>query len=166
MLIAVLSDSHSNYANIELAVDRLRGTGVEHVFHCGDIDDPRAVAMFEDFPTSFVFGNVDSDWNALNDAIERSGNRCFGRLCQVELAGRKIAMLHGDDSRALREAQQSGRHDFVFYGHTHVAEQRRVGPTLVVNPGALHRARTKTLALIDLTTMNCEFVAVAQSPGR
>jgi hypothetical protein len=162
MLIAVLSDSHSDFKNIELALARLRGSGVEHVFHCGDIDGPVAAAMFAEFPTSFVFGNVDSDLDAIRRAIEESGNRCFGRLCEVELAGCKIAMQHGDDARGLRSIEQSGRCDFLFYGHTHVAEQHRTGPTLVVNPGALHRARTKSLAFIDLGTKSCEIVPLVQ----
>jgi putative phosphoesterase len=161
MLIAVLSDSHSNLANIELALARLRGSGVEHVFHCGDIDGPEAATMFGEFPTSFVFGNVDLALDTIREAIEKSGNRCFGRLCETELAGCRIAMQHGDDARSLRSLEQSGRYDFLFYGHTHVAEQHYTGPTLVVNPGALHRARIKSLALIDLSTKSCAIVPLA-----
>ena len=161
MLIAVLSDSHSDYANIELALERLRGSGVEHVLHCGDIADSMAVEMFSEFPTSFVFGNVDSDLAGLRRAMERSGNRCCGKVGEVELAGRKIAFTHGDDHRTLRSLEQSGLHDMVCYGHTHVAEQHQVGATLVLNPGALHRARTKTIAIVDLSTMRAETVAIA-----
>jgi putative phosphoesterase len=166
MLIAVLSDSHSDFKNIELALARLRGSGVEHVFHCGDIDRPAAASMFADLPTTFVFGNVDSDFEGICQAIEQSGNRCCGRLCDVEVAGRKIAMQHGDDARSLRSLELSGRYDFLFYGHTHVAEQHSTGPTLVVNPGALHRARTKSLALIDLGAKSCEIVPLAATGSR
>ena len=117
--------------------------------------------MFEEFPTSFVFGNVDSDLAAIRQAIEKSGNRCCGRLCEVELEGRRIGMQHGDDARSLRSLEQSGHYDLLFYGHTHLAEQHSTGPTLVVNPGALHRARTKSLALIDLSTKSCAIVPLA-----
>ena len=165
MLIAVLSDSHSDFKNIDLALARLRGSGVAHVFHCGDIDGPEAAGMFGEFPTSFVFGNVDADLDAIRRAIEQSGNRCFGRLCEVELGGCRIAMQHGDDARSLRSLEQSGRYDFLFYGHTHVAEQHSTGPTLVVNPGALHRARTKSLTFIDLNTKLCEIVPLV-APDR
>ena len=161
MLIAVLSDSHSDFKNIDLALARLRGSGVAQVFHCGDIDSPAAARMFEELPTSFVFGNVDSELDEIRRAIEQSGNRCFGRVCEMELSGRRIAMQHGDDARSLRSLEQSARYDFLFYGHTHVAEQHVTGQTLVVNPGALHRARTKSIALIDLSTKSCEIVPVA-----
>jgi putative phosphoesterase len=120
--------------------------------------------MFRGFATSFVFGNVDSDLDAIRRTIEQSGNRCYGRLCEVELAGRRIAMQHGDDARSLRSLEQSGRYDLLFYGHTHVAEQHSTGPTLVVNPGALHRSRTKSLALIDLSTKACAIVPIT-APG-
>ena len=166
MLIAVLSDSHSDFKTIELALARLRGSGVEHVFHCGDIDGPEAAAMFGEFPTSFVVGNVDSDLDAIRRAIEESGNRCYGRLCEVEFRGRRIAMQHGDDARSLRSLEQSGKFDLLSYGHTHVAEQHCVGSTLVVNPGALHRARTKSIALIDLSTKSCAIVPLTAPVSR
>ena len=43
-----------------------------------------------------------------------------------------------------------GAFDFLFYGHTHVAEEHRTGPTRVINPGALHRARVKSVLVLDL----------------
>src|SRR5262249_5878147 len=115
MLIAVLSDSHSNYANIDRALDQLRGSGIERMLHCGDIADPAAAALFAEFPTSFVLGNVDSDPRGLREAIESSGNQYCGRFGELELDGRRIAMLHGDNSRALRDAEQSGQYDLVVY---------------------------------------------------
>src|SRR2546426_11488722 len=120
MLIAVVSDSHSNYANIEMALERLRLSDVQHVFHCGDIADAQAAQMFCELPLSFVFGNVDSDLRGIEQAIKRSHNRCYGRQGECELAGRKIAFLHGDDRRARDMFEQSSRCDLLLYGHTHV----------------------------------------------
>jgi predicted phosphodiesterase len=72
----------------------------------------------------------------------------------------RIAFLHGDDSRLLYDLEHSGDYDFVFHGHTHVAAERQTGPTRVVNPGALHRANPKTLAVLDLATRKIERVVV------
>ena len=163
MLIAVLADSHSNYANIDQALERLRGSGIDQLFHCGDITDSQAAEMFCEFPTSFVFGNGDYDEEELRAAIERTGSRCYGLFGEVECAGRRIAFLHGHQHRALRDAEGCGRYDLVFYGHSHVAKEHRTGQTLVINPGALHRTRTKSIALIDLETMQRELVLL---PGR
>jgi putative phosphoesterase len=161
MLIAVVSDSHSNYPAIESACELLRARPVEHVFHCGDISDVRAAEMLAGFPTSFVFGNGEVDEQGLCAAIERRGNRCYGEFGELTLAGRTIAFLHGHRRHPFRDAEQSGRYDFLFYGHSHVAEQHHTGPTLVVNPGALYRARTKSIALVDLESLRCEIVPLA-----
>jgi predicted phosphodiesterase len=50
--------------------------------------------------------------------------------------------------------------DYVFHGHTHVAEERKSGRTRVINPGALHRARPKTFAILDLASGALESVEV------
>ena len=77
------------------------------------------------------------------------------------LEGKKIAFLHGDDQRLLHDVEHSGHFDYLFYGHTHQAAERRTGPTRVINPGALHRARPKTMVLLDLATGALESVMVA-----
>jgi len=46
--------------------------------------------------------------------------------------------------------ENSGQYDYLFYGHSHVASEHRTGPTRIINPGALHRARPKTFAVLDL----------------
>ena len=84
----------------------------------------------------------------------------FGNL---ELEERKIAWIHGDDKRLLEDIENSGHFDFLFYGHSHHAEQHRTGPTLVVNPGALHRARPKTFVVLDLESGELESVTVELS---
>jgi predicted phosphodiesterase len=48
----------------------------------------------------------------------------------------------------------------VCYGHTHKAEFHRVGKTLVLNPGALHRATPHSLAVVDLDTLDVVIVPV------
>jgi predicted phosphodiesterase len=71
-----------------------------------------------------------------------------------------MAWLHGDDSGLFRDVENSGYFDYLFYGHTHVAERRRSGPTLIVNPGALHRARLKTFVLLNLDDGELQSIAI------
>ena len=165
MLIAVISDSHSRYDRIAWAVQRLREVEPAHVFHCGDIVDLRAAEMFHSLPMSFVFGNGDHDKQQLQQAIERSGNRSCGWFGETTLAGKKIGFTHGHRPALLRQAEQSGDYDFLFYGHSHRAEQRRSGKTLLLNPGALHRVRTKSFALVELESGNWETVLVPEQPS-
>lgn len=158
MQIAIVSDSHSNLRNIERAVEILRSLSITTVLHCGDIADPVAVRAFEGFEASFVFGNVDYDREPLREAMRDIGATCYETFGEIELAGRRIAFLHGDDARRLRAEEASGRHDLLCYGHSHHAETHTTGNTLVVNPGALHRARQHTFALYDPDDHRVEIV--------
>ena len=63
------------------------------------------------------------------------------------------AFLHGDDQRLLSRTIQSGQWDLVLHGHTHVAAQYRQGSTLVVNPGAIQRTGSPSVAVIDLPSL-------------
>jgi putative phosphoesterase len=160
MQLGIVSDTHSRYRTVVRALELLRQRGVEWVLHCGDIDDAATVRLFEGFTTHFVFGNCDHDRDELRQAMAASGavfHESFGHL---ELEGRKIAWLHGDDARLMRDVERSGHYDFLFYGHSHHAEQHRSGNTLIVNPGALHRARVKTFVVLDLVGGELESVAV------
>jgi putative phosphoesterase len=158
MQIAILSDSHSNLRNIQRAIDMFRDRAVTTVLHCGDIADPNAVLAFEGFEAYFVFGNVDYDRRPLREAIGELGATCCETFGELELAGRRIALLHGDDKRRLLAEEASGRHDLLCYGHTHQAEWHTTGNTLVLNPGALHRARPHTFALYDTDAHRVEIL--------
>jgi len=56
----------------------------------------------------------------------------------------------------------SDRWDAVLYGHTHRIDLRRVGQTLVLNPGEVYGALTgrSTFAVLDLDRMEAEVVEV------
>ena len=78
----------------------------------------------------------------------------------MELAGRKIAFLHGHEKGRIREVENSGYFDYLFYGHTHVAKEHLTGPTRVINPGALHRANPKTFIIVDLVNGEIESINI------
>jgi putative phosphoesterase len=160
MQIAVLSDTHSRYATVEKALALLQGRNVNVVLHCGDIEDSETVWLFQGFTAHFVFGNCDTERHAIRQAVHGIGETVYDGYGYLELEGVKIAFTHGDDRRLLDELEASGAFDFLFYGHTHRAEEHRAGPTRVVNPGALHRANPKTFVILDLATRALESVAV------
>src|SRR5213082_1715167 len=160
MQIAVISDTHSRYQTVERVLDILQGRNINFVVHCGDVEDADTVWLLHGFTAHFVYGNCDTERVALQQAVYGIGgelHRPFGRL---ELEGVKIAFLHGDDKRLMREVEESGAFDFLFYGHTHKAAEHRTGPTRVINPGALHRANPKTFVLLDLPGGELETVVV------
>jgi hypothetical protein len=160
MLIGIVSDTHGHVAYTRPAVRMLESCDVEQVIHCGDIGSTEIVGLFERWPTHFVFGNVDSRTAQLRAAIRAAGKACHERFGELELDGRRIAFLHGDDERRLRETVASGTYDLVCYGHTHEAEHHRSGKTTVLNPGALYRAQPHSLALVRLPQLEVTHVAL------
>jgi putative phosphoesterase len=157
--IAILSDTHSRQGTVQKALALLQGRGVDLILHCGDIEDADTVALFPP-GTHFVLGNCDTDQAELREAVTARGSTLHEPFGALELPGVNVAFLHGDDARLLRDLEASGHFDYIFHGHTHVAGQRCVGKTRIINPGALHRARPKTFAILDLPAGTLESVVV------
>jgi putative phosphoesterase len=158
--IGVVSDTHGHTVYARQAVRMLESLDVQLILHCGDIGSDEIVELFAPWPTHFVFGNTDHDRQQLRTAIEAAGQTCHDRFGALEVGGRQIAFLHGDDTRALIDARNSGQYDLVCYGHTHQAEQHRQGPTLVLNPGALYRANPHSFAVVTLPELEATVINV------
>lgn len=158
--IGIVSDTHGHLVNARKAVEMLAALEVEAVLHCGDIGSPEIVGLFGRWPSYFVLGNVDDGVQPFEEAVVGPNQVILGRFGQLIVAGRKVAMAHGDDAKALRQAVTSGEYDLVCTGHTHVAKQHHQGSTLVLNPGALCRANPYTLAIVDLQKLEATHVRV------
>jgi putative phosphoesterase len=150
MRLGIVSDSHGHVELTRPAIRMLEALEVERVLHCGDIGSAAVVELFAPWPTDFVFGNCDGNRAELAAAIEAAGQTCHGEFGALEIAGRRIALLHSHDGARFREAVHGGAYDLVCYGHTHVATIDRHGSTLALNPGALYRANPHSFAIIDL----------------
>lgn len=158
MRLAVISDTHGHVELTRPAVRMLERLEVDRVLHCGDIGSPAVVELFAPWPTDFVFGNCDWDRQLLASAIEATGKTCHGAFGKLEIDGRQIALLHSDDRRKFQEVVHSGAWNLVCYGHTHVAAIDQHGPTLVLNPGAIHRANPPSLAVVELPSLTATIV--------
>ena len=158
MKIGVVSDTHGHVANTLAAVAMLECLEVERVLHCGDIGTETIPGLFKPWPTDFVFGNCDFSRDELSKAIKQAGKVCHGVFADLNIAGRRIALLHSDDHGKFHDVCYSSEYDLVCYGHTHTAKLERLKSTFVLNPGALYRANPHSLAIVDLETMHVEFV--------
>jgi putative phosphoesterase len=150
MKIGVISDTHDRAEATTTALGLLFREGVELILHCGDIETPETVELFEDFPTHFVFGNWDRKQSELEQAIRRVGGTAHGEWGLLELAGKQVSWIHSHLRGHLRTLETSGEFDFLFYGHSHEKEMHRTGMTLVLNPGAIFRASPKSCAVVDV----------------
>jgi len=150
MLLGVVSDTHGHVPFTRQAVRMLETMAVEEVLHCGDIGSPEVIELFRPWPTHYVFGNVDYDLTALEEAILRAEHSSHGQFGTLALEGKRVAWLHGHDERRLAETIQSGDYDLVCHGHTHIAEHHLRGDTWVLNPGAIYRANPRSIAVVEL----------------
>jgi putative phosphoesterase len=150
--LGIVSDTHGHLENTLNAVRMLQSFSVDVVIHCGDIGSVEIPELFANWRSHFVFGNVDRDEPDLRAAIERAGGRCHGRFGTLELSDLRIAFLHGDDSALLETTVASNDWDLVCYGHTHRAEHHMMNDTLVLNPGAIYRARPHSVTVVSLPT--------------
>lgn len=157
MLIGIISDTHDDRHGCRVAVRMFESLGVVRVLHCGDIGSGEIVELFAAWPTHFVYGNTDSP-KCLGEAISRAGQICHDRFGVIQLDGRGIALLHGDDAGLLDKSIRSGQWDVVCHGHTHVARNVMLGQTLIVNPGAVARTASPSVAVIDLANMQATAV--------
>lgn len=165
MIIGIMSDTHGDVKRTVKAIAALKVFHPGHIIHCGDIGSGAVLtelaAGFGDpeIPVTCVLGNVD---NYNDDLISVWPHVMIsGRFASLQLDGKKIAVVHGDDTRRLYAAAQEGTNDYVFTGHTHERSDDRKGHTRIINPGALHRAREPGCAVLDLTTDSLTYLSVA-----
>jgi putative phosphoesterase len=159
MIVGLLSDTHGRIDAARAGVDALLAGGADVLIHCGDVGGTDILdTLAGNVPAYFVFGNNDWDRDELERHAGDIGVTCLAAGGDVDLAGRAAAVMHGDDAAAARRVLGGGRHAYLFHGHTHVRADRMMGPIRVINPGALHRANPKTVALLDTVSGRLTFV--------
>jgi hypothetical protein len=159
MKIGVLSDTHGDRLMTLRAVSLFESFRVERVIHCGDVGGAPIVALLADWPTHFVAGNMDPV-DELRHTVEEAGQTFHGPIARLEWEGRRIAALHGDDHRAMHDLTREGV-DLICSGHTHVADHRRADGVVMLNPGAIHRTRQPSIAIVELPSLGVTHVPLA-----
>jgi predicted phosphodiesterase len=102
---------------------------------------------------AFVWGNNDYDRASLDRYANEIGLQPGGDFVELEFGGKRIAVTHGDSAKLMRKAMaEDAGYDYLLLGHSHIPSDQRAGKLRIVNPGALHRAARKTVALIDLSS--------------
>ncbi len=160
MLIGILSDSHDRYETVRLALARFDAAGVERIIHCGDVGGRSVFEALAGRHVRFVWGNTDWPSGELSEGIERLGIPLPGEVpLLLKWGQRSIAVFHGHE-KEFRRALTAQQTDYILYGHTHKKSDERHGRTRCINPGALHRAAIRTVATLDLSTDELNFLEV------
>ncbi len=152
MVLGILSDTHDRVDAAAAGIAALREAGAAYFLHCGDVGGEGVLDLFAGLPAAFVWGNNDWDRAPLQRYAEGLGIQCFGQAGEIELGGKQIAITHGDDARAVCRVLDGQRHDYLLLGHSHVRSDTRTGRVRIINPGALYRAKAKTVATLNTAT--------------
>ncbi|MBF0187658.1 MAG: YfcE family phosphodiesterase [Magnetococcales bacterium] len=138
MKIGIISDTHDHVQNVLLLAEQFRSAGVEHLIHAGDFGSPVSVRILSDFKVYGVFGNNDGEKFGLINAMKTIGGQLEGDFLSIKLGGKRIAVYHGTVFEITEALTHCGLYDWVVTGHTHVVVEKRVGKTLLMNPGSAH----------------------------
>ena len=145
MLLGLVSDTHDNTILARHVGDFFRERRVDTVFHLGDVVEPETLEPFDGTPLVVLRGNNDLE-------------RAWPETWRQEFLGVRVGATHGHMRGQLKLLTDEC--DVVLHGHTHRRRVERVGNTLVINPGALHRAPTHTCALLELPAKRVVFYEV------
>ncbi len=158
-MIGIMSDSHDHMKAISAAVEVFNQSEVELVVHAGDLIAPFTSREFEKLQVPFeaIFGN--------NDGERRGLRAAYAKLCaledfkELEVDGRKIAVIHGTNEMLVDALTESRKYDLVIRGHTHQMEVSE-GETMVINPGETcgYVSGVKTVILLDTQDLSWETV--------
>jgi putative phosphoesterase len=165
MLVALLSDTHDNAAATKAALALLAPHRPAAYLHAGDLVDAGMLFHFAGIGTfHFVFGNNEFDHAAIRTQALALELTCHEQFADLTFAKKRMALLHGHDSALFNRVASSGEYQYIIHGHTHVRRDVRLpapSGTRIINPGALYRAKTKTVALLDVVSDNLQFLEVA-----
>ena len=162
MLLALLSDTHDNAAATKAAVALLALHKPAAYLHAGDLVDAAMLFHFAGIgPFHFVFGNNEYDQAAIRSQARALDLFCHGHFADLTFAGKRVGLLHGHDSALFHRLAVSDQYDYLIHGHSHIRRDIRLpapSRTRIINPGALFRARTKSVALLDVVADTLRFL--------
>lgn len=171
--IGLLSDSHGRATTTRRAVEILLEAGAQSLVHLGDVGSVEVIDELVVEPVAgkaievrLVFGNVDWDRASMSQYAQHLGLIVADPVGKLTIAvdggsaaAREMIFLHGDDAEAMAAALEA-KPAYLCHGHSHRPRDERSGPTRIINPGALFRAQSYTVAILDTDTDELKFFPV------
>lgn len=162
MKIGIIADTHDNLPQIKKAVEIFNQEKVELVLHAGDFVSPFTCLEFKNLncPLKGVFGNNDGDKIYLQEKFKGIGE-LFPEPYKTNINHKNIIMLHIE--KLIDALAESQKYEVIIYGHTHRTDLRKIGKTLIVNPGECGGWLTgkSTIALLDLEKLEAKIINLA-----
>lgn len=161
MKIAVMSDIHDHVSNMLTALQLAEARGCHHLIYTGDIVELSTLKLLISewkYPADIVFGNNEYDRELHQKLAQEFPNiRHHGFEGDIVINSRAIYFTHFP--HIAQDVAMRGRHNIVFFGHTHRAEQFRINNTILVNPGEVCGNRyAPSFAVYDSENHTVNFV--------
>lgn len=160
MKIGIMSDSHDHRPNIRKALEIFKKKEIETIIHAGDLVSPFCVKMFEEYKGKFYLcsGNNKGDTVVISGMMKEVGF-FFPEIGEFSLDEHKFALYHGTEVLVLNSLIYSkDPYDYVITGHSHKKLLKKVGKTIVINPGETYDLYVHpTVAVLDTETRKVEF---------
>jgi len=162
MRLGIISDTHDDLQVLERALDILRAEEIDRLLHCGDLCGPAVVEALSGFDTWIARGNMDRHAELEPTVREMIGAGRLANRHRLTLEGHAAVLVHGHRENELRQLIDAGEVAYVFHGHTHRRRDQRIGPTRVINPGALGgmRWQQRSFCILDLAAGEATFIRV------
>ncbi|MFH0781473.1 MAG: metallophosphoesterase family protein [Pseudomonadota bacterium] len=129
-LVGILSDTHiSSITDTFLRQCCTAFEGCDTIVHAGDLTDVAILSAFKGKDLHAVCGNM-CNWSTKQVLPEEK---------LIMIAGFSIGITHGAGPRRNIEDRVFERFptaDCIIYGHTHLPTCRKIGNTILINPGS------------------------------
>jgi putative phosphoesterase len=126
MRVGVMADTHDRVPAVADLLERLAQKGVSMVMHAGDYCSPFCLAPFHQRGTALLGVTLSAY------AARGMGTEIYESPHSFDVGGKRILLVHEIGEVNARSIEQ---HDFVIHGSSHLQSKKKVGNTLVINPG-------------------------------
>jgi uncharacterized protein len=163
MLIAIISDIHNNGVNLQKVLAYCKDNEIKTIICCGDLASDETLDFLNDNFTGvihYAFGNMDNDQlKNFKSKTKYKNTLLYKDFGEAEIENRKIAFVHFPE--IARKLCESGKYDFVFYGHTHKPWEEVIGKCKMLNPGNVAgEIYPPTFALWDVKNGRFELIRI------
>ena len=159
MKLGLIADTHDNIPNIREAIKIFNKAGVRLLAHAGDFIAPFSVKEFKAFEGKIiaVFGNCDGEKKGLREAFKNIGE-IHEKSFPFKAGKRNIFLTHVPDN--LESESMIKEYDLLIFGHTHKAEVKKIGGSVIVNPGEAGGwlYGKATIAIADLDSLKVKII--------
>lgn len=150
MRVAVISDIHDQWDNLDKVLEDIQGRRVVELWVLGDLCSPPTLRQIgqSGLTSRVILGNNDGDHGRLLGAAAEFGSSMqftTSNFAEYEIGGRRAFVSHYPEIARL--AALSGEYVAAFYGHDHVAHWEKLSSgCLLANPGEVWGYKTGSVS--------------------